>query len=160
MNQVLVVEDSRLFGSLLKKKIDKELNLEVVWVQSFKEAEALINSGNSDFFVGLLDLNLPDASDGKIVDYVLSKGIPAIVFTGEFNDQVRESIWAKKVVDYVIKESNHTLDYVVSVIKRIYQNRSVNILVVDDSNLFRTRIRDLLRVHLYNVIFYKCSIRE
>ncbi|MCU0822299.1 MAG: diguanylate cyclase, partial [Spirochaetes bacterium] len=56
------------------------------------------------------------------------------------------------VVDYVIKESSHTLDYVISVIKRINQNRTVNILVVDDSVLFRTRIRDLLRVHMYNVI--------
>ena len=120
MNQVLVVEDSRLFGSLLKKKIDTDLNLDVVWAQTYTEAVNLINDKSNNFFVGLLDLNLPDAPDGKIVDFVLSKNIPVIVFTGEFSDDVREAIWEKKVVDYVIKESNHNLDYVVSLIRRIY----------------------------------------
>lgn len=152
MNQVLVVEDSRLFGSLLKDKIRKELNLDVIWVQSFEETKELMRNGSSDFFVSLLDLNLPDAQDGMIVDYILSKNIPVIVFTGEFSDRIRENIWSKKVVDYVIKESNHNLDYVVSIIKRIHKNRSITVLVVDDSNLFRTRIRDLLKVHLYNVM--------
>ncbi len=151
MDQVLVVEDSRLFGTLIQRKIDRELNINVVWAQTYTEAVNLIEKDSSTFFVGLLDLNLPDSQDGKIVDYVLSKDIPVIVFTGEFSDDIRELIWTKKVVDYVFKESNHNLDYVVSLIKRIYLNRLINVLVVDDSNTFRTRVSDLLKVHLYNV---------
>ncbi len=151
MSQVLIVDDSRLFGSLLKKKIDSELNFDVIWVQTFADAVKVINDEKSDFTMGLLDLNLPDAPDGKIVDSVLAKNIPSIVFTGVFSDEVREKIWAKKVIDYVFKEGGHNLDYIVSLIRRIDRNKSISVLVVDDSQLFRTRIRDLLKVHLYNV---------
>ena len=37
--------------------------------------ERNIIEDNDDFFIALLDLNLPDAPDGEIVDYVLSKNI-------------------------------------------------------------------------------------
>jgi len=37
------------------------------------------------------------------VDFVLSKNIPAIVFTGKFDDNIRNNILFRKIVDYVLK---------------------------------------------------------
>lgn len=152
MVKVLVVEDSKLFGYLVKKKIEAELNFEAQWVRSYSEAVKLINENDAGFFMALLDLNLPDAPRGEIVDYVLSRGIPSIVFTGVLKDEVRDVIWSKKVIDYVIKESSQSIDYVVSLIRRVYRNSSVRVLVVDDSQTSRHYLCDLLKVHRYQVL--------
>ncbi|MDY6935791.1 MAG: diguanylate cyclase [Spirochaetota bacterium] len=151
MAEILLIEDSKLIASAIKKKIESELLLRVKWGQSYSDAIKLVKENNSNFFISLLDLYLPDAPNGEIVDFVLSKDIPSIVFTGELSDDVREYIWSKKVIDYVLKEGSHNLDYIVSLIRRISRNKSIDVLVVDDDRLFRIHLLKLLEVHKYNV---------
>ncbi|MDY7031670.1 MAG: diguanylate cyclase [Thermodesulfobacteriota bacterium] len=151
MTDILMVEDSRFFGSIIKNRIESTLNFNVQWAKTYSHAVELIDDKKSDFFVGLLDLNLPDAPLGEIVDFAVSKNIPSIVFTGEFCDDLRDRIWEKKIIDYVLKESNGNVDYIISLIKRIYKNRSIKVLVVDDSMTSRKHVCDLLKVHQYNI---------
>lgn len=150
METILIVEDSRFFGSVLKKRLESDTDFEVSWARSYVEAEALL-VGQGDFFMGLLDLNLPDAPKGEVVDLVLGRNIPAIVFTGEMTDRVREKIWAKNVIDYVLKEDTRSLDYILSLVQRIRKNMSVKVLVVDDSRLSRKIVCKLLHEHRYIV---------
>ncbi len=152
MRQVLIVEDSKLFGSILKNEIESALRLNVDWAETFADAATLINNGNSNYFLGLLDLNLPDAPMGEIVDFVLSKNIPSIVFTADLTKDVREEIWAKNVVDYVLKEGTQSIDYIISLIDRIHKNKNIKILVVDDTQFYKKVILDLLKVHQYDVL--------
>lgn len=152
MVRILLVDDGKVIPSVLKKKIENELHFTVDWVQSYSKTVTLIEKKESDFLAALVCLYLPDAPDGEIVDYVISKKIPTIVFTGEINEKIREKIWSKKVVDYVFKEGGHNIDYIISLVRRLNLNRFIKILVVDDSRLFRTQICDLLKIHLYNVL--------
>lgn len=151
VDKVLMVEDSKFFAAMVKKRIESELKFDVTWLQTYSDAVSLIDNEKPDFLVGLLDLNLPDAPRGEIVDFVLSRNIPSIVLTGNFSDEVRDSVWAKWVVDYVLKEDSYSVDYVVSLIRRIHRNRSIKTLVVDDSITSRTLVGKLLAVHQYNV---------
>ncbi len=151
MSQILLVEDSDFFGTIVKKEIETKLNFEVVWVKTYSETLKLLNDNKKDFFIGLLDLNLPDAGDGEIVDMVISKNIPSIVFTGEFSDEVRDHIWSKRVIDYVLKEGPHNITYLISLIRNIFRNKKIKVLVVDDSKFSRKQICDLLTVHRYNL---------
>jgi diguanylate cyclase (GGDEF)-like protein len=153
MEKVLIVEDSKVFARILIRKIEDELFFDACWASNFEEARYLLeeNPDGHKFFVALLDLHLPDAADGRIVDYVISKGIPAIVFTGDVETEVRDRIWAKKVVDYVSKESPDSLDYLVSLVRRISLNKFVNILVVDDSHTVRNHLVRLLTAHEFIV---------
>jgi len=66
--RVLLVEDSKFFGSLVKRSIKTKLDFEVEWARTYSEAKELLALKNADFFVGLLDLHLPDAPMGRIVD--------------------------------------------------------------------------------------------
>jgi diguanylate cyclase (GGDEF)-like protein len=153
MEKVLIVEDSKVFARILIRKIEDELFFDTCWASNFEEARYLLD-GNPDgdtFFCALLDLHLPDAEDGSIVDYVISKGIPSIVFTGDVENEVRDRIWAKKVVDYVSKESPDSLDYLCALIRRISRNKYVNILVVDDSSTVRNHLVRLLSAHEFLV---------
>ncbi|WP_428564873.1 MAG: diguanylate cyclase [Solidesulfovibrio sp. DCME] len=153
MEKVLIVEDSKVFARLLIRKIEDELFFDACWASNFEEARYLVeeNPDNNSYFVALLDLHLPDAADGRIVDYVISRGIPSIVFTGDVETEVRDRIWAKKVVDYVSKESPDSLDYLVSLVRRISLNKFVNILVVDDSQTVRNHLVRLLTAHEFIV---------
>ncbi|OGQ98277.1 MAG: diguanylate cyclase response regulator [Deltaproteobacteria bacterium RIFOXYD12_FULL_57_12] len=152
MERILIVEDSKFFGSMLMKRIEVESDFEVRWAQSYAEAEAFLNEQSAGFFLGLLDLNLPDAPMGEIVDLVLGRGIPAVVFTGDLTDEARDNIWSKNVVDYVLKEDAQSIDYILALIARIRRNKSVKVMVVDDSRLSRKIICDLLREHQYRIL--------
>ena len=153
MEKVLIVEDSKVFARLLIRKIEDELFFDACWASNFEEARYLLeeNPDKNTFFVALLDLHLPDAADGRIVDYVISRGIPSIVFTGDVESEVRDRVWAKKVVDYVSKESPDSLDYLVSLVRRISLNKFVDILVVDDSQTVRNHLVRLLTAHEFIV---------
>jgi PleD family two-component response regulator len=159
MPRVLVVEDSVVFSSLVKKEIESKLSMTVTLTKSYAETEKLLADmeeenffSEDNFFIAVLDLNLPDAPPGKIVDLIRSKSMPAIVFTGESDDKIRELILSKEIVDYVYKRGRPDIQYLVSLIKRIHANQFINILVVDDSTVFRTKMCTLLELHQYKVI--------
>ncbi|MFC1886896.1 response regulator [Thermodesulfobacteriota bacterium] len=152
MPRILLVEDSIFFGKLVKKRIEAQLGFKVSWYKTYSEVKKSLTSGKTPFFIGLLDLNLPDASDGEIVDLVLSRKIPSIVFTGEVSNKIRERVWSKNIIDYVLKRDEEDIKYIVYLINRIYLNRTIKVLVVDDSKTIRTHICGLLKVHQYNLL--------
>ncbi len=152
MGKVLVVEDSRLFGSMLKKEIESVTNFSVEWLQTYGETRERLEQGKGDFFAALLDLNLPDAPNGEVVDLVLTENIPVIVFTGDMSDDAREYIWSKKVAEYVLKEDSQSIDYIIYLLRRLRRNAEIKILIVDDSRFYRKIIRDLLQIHKYQTV--------
>lgn len=151
MSEVLVVDNSKWFTSLVAEKIESELNFPVRTARTYHEAIDLIEDESADFFVSLLGLYHEDADMGAIVDFAISRSIPVIVYTGKFNDDLRETILSRKVIDYVLKEDKHSLDYIVSLIRRIKRNETIKVLVVDDSTTARNHIGGLLEVHRYTV---------
>jgi diguanylate cyclase (GGDEF)-like protein len=150
MSRILVVEDSRFFSNVIEKTIARELDVEVVVASSLEEAERFVADG--DFFLSLLDLALPDAPDGEVVDFVISKGIPCIVFSGMYSDDLRERILSKNVIDYVVKESPASLSYLISLVRRIERNRRIKAMVVDDSTTARKYVGDLLNHYQFQVL--------
>ena len=155
MPRVLVVEDSHTFSSLLSQRITEEMGHPVVVADSKAKAEALL-AVDTDFFVALLDLNLPDAPAGQVVDVVLAKNIPSIVFTaelkGELKDELRDQFWAKRIVDYILKQDMDNVAYMLSLVERLHRNPGIKVLVVDDSLTSRVVVRKLLHAHRYQVL--------
>ena len=141
-------------AELLSGKIQAELGFETTVAKSMREARDILEDPavRSDIFLALLDLILPDAPAGQIVDFVMGYGIPCIILTGVLNDETREEIQNKKVVDYVYKESMADVKYILSIIRRIHLNTSIKTLVVDDSALFREYISDLLSTQRLQVL--------
>ncbi|PKN07797.1 MAG: diguanylate cyclase response regulator [Deltaproteobacteria bacterium HGW-Deltaproteobacteria-8] len=151
MSRVLVVEDSRTFSSLLSRRITEEMGHEVVVANSKATAKKILAEG-TNFFVALLDLNLPDAPNGEVVDMVLAHSIPSIVFTGEMDDKLRDQFWAKHIVDYILKQNMDNVAYMLSLVERLHRNPAIKVLVVDDSKNTRYVVGELLRAHRYQVL--------
>ncbi|MBN2140888.1 MAG: diguanylate cyclase [Desulfovibrionaceae bacterium] len=152
MKSILLVEDSKFFASMVLRRIYQEMDVNVEWAETYADAVRLMDRRPDDFFISLLDLTLPDAPSGEIVDYAVAKGIPVVVFTSNLDDDIREGILSKNVVDYVLKENTASLDAVIANIKRIHGNSGIKILVVDDSTTSRKYVADLLRVQKYDIL--------
>ena len=148
--RILLVEDNKSLSKLIAKKMEEKLDVEVLQAYSQKEAEDFLEE-NDDFFIALLDLNLPDAPNGEIVDFILSKGIPSIVLTGNIDENTRETMLQKGVIDYVFKTSMEDINYIFSLIKRVMKNRDIRVMVVDDSSVVRKNIKNILSKFMFKV---------
>ncbi len=152
MRRVLVVEDSPMVMKVLKHVMSSSTLFDFVYATSFAEAQAACEAEAEPFFAGLVDLNLPDAPNGEVVDYVLSQNVPTIVLTGSFDVEKKDKLLAKGIVDYVTKEGRFSYEYALGVLGRLVKNQRIKVLVVDDSETARHFISQLLRLHLYQVL--------
>ncbi len=132
MNKILLIEDSMMISRALSANIRKELNVEVDSAYTLADAKARLES-NHDYFAALVDLTLPDAPDGEALDEVLQWHIPAIVMTASFSEEKRDELLERGLVDYIIKDSKTSFNYVVSLLRRLYLNQFISVLVVEDS---------------------------
>lgn len=122
-----------------------------VYTTTLAETKALLESEAESIFAALVDLSLPDAPDGEVVDYVLNNHIPTIVLTGSFDTERREQLLAKGIVDYVTKEGRYSYQYALGVLARLVKNQKIKVMVVDDSATARNFVVGLLRLHLFEV---------
>ncbi len=151
-NKILVVEDSDMVTKVLRHIVQQNLSHPVFFAASLAEARALCEQADEPFFAALVDLNLPDAPDGEIVDYTLGRKIPTIVLTSSYDERRREQLFNKGIVDYVTKEGRYAYSKAVNMIHRLEKNRDIRVLVVDDSDTSRRHLVNLLRRHLFQVL--------
>lgn len=149
MDNILIVEDSKSIIESLQNHIE-DLGYHCVIAKSYKECAEKLLEFKGNFRVALLDLGLPDAPNGEVVDFVTKFNIPSIVLTGTKLEQYEEKFRNKNIVDYVIKEGNFSIRYAVSLVKRIIANSEIDILVVDDSKSFLFKVDELLKRYKLN----------
>ncbi len=148
---VLIIEDTRSFALLLQQLVATAHGFAVDIAGTYKEAKALLQEKAEAYFVAIVDLNLPDAPKGEAVELLESFNIPAVVFTGTNDQAIKEDLWARGIADYAHKSGSYSLEYVQWVVNRIYKNRQVEVLVVDDSKVARAAIVRTLGVQNYKV---------
>lgn len=152
VRNILVIEDSPLVLKVLEHLFRQDGALQPVFCASFGEAQLLLETSANLFFAAIVDLNLSDAPNGEVVDLVLQYSLPCIVLSSSYNEQRRDELLLKGVVDYVLKESQHSYDYVLRLIHRLERNCQVKILIAEDSEATRHYIRRVLTPHLYQII--------
>jgi len=155
MEKILLVEDSKSFSTILSNSITQRWKVEVECADTLEEARALLQGSDGQFALAIVDLNLPDAPDGSAVDVVLSHHVPSIVFTAQLNDQLRETMLAKGVADYVLKQGAYNIDYVVNMVGRLLKNREITTLVLSSDESKRRQIGEWLKGQKLRVL--ECS---
>lgn len=114
----------------------------------YAQAQAML-SRPERFFCAVLDLNLPDAPNGEVVDLVRKFDIPVVVLTGSIDRKLRDSMLKKQVIDYIVKRNTTEIEHVAYVVGRLYENQHVKVLVADDSPSFRAYVEALLKNYRY-----------
>ena len=148
--RILVVEDNKTLAKLISKKIASTLELEVDVAYSMGEAKLFLK--RYGYFLTLLDINLPDAPNGEIVDYVLGKGQKVIILSGNIDKDFRQKMLKKNIIDYVNKGGVNDINYIIQNIQRLQKNQNHTVLVVDDSMVFRKTMQGMLENMFFKVI--------
>ena len=65
--KILIVEDNKALSKLIVKKMLSSLDFDVITAYTLEEAKRYLDQ-KEKIFVALLDLNLPDAPNGEVVD--------------------------------------------------------------------------------------------
>jgi diguanylate cyclase (GGDEF)-like protein len=149
--RVLLVEDSRMFSSILSHRFQTELGLAVTHCASLQALKEVLEADIAGFTMAVVDLNLPDSPYGGALDATIGHGVPTIVFTASFDVDMRNRIMERSVVDYVVKDNEFALDNLVSAVERAISNRKTRVLVVDDMPSARRVLVDLLEAQQFMV---------
>jgi diguanylate cyclase (GGDEF)-like protein len=148
--RILIVEDNQTLAKLISKKIEQTLEVKIDIAYTLAEAKLFL--ARYKYFITLLDINLPDAPNGEIVDYVLAKKQHAIILSANIDKEFRSQMLKKNIIDYVNKGGSGDIDYIIQIIERLEKNRNHKVLVVDDSMVFRKKMQGMLENMFFEVI--------
>lgn len=150
--RVLLIEDSRSISAVLQERLEFSIAAQITSCFTADECRAVLGSGEAAFDVAVVDLNLPGAADGQLLDLVVGLGIPAIVFTATFDATVRETIQERGCADYIVKDSDSALDMVQAAVERLIGNQLFKLLVVEDGVSARHSLVTMLRRQRFQVL--------
>ncbi|MBA4205079.1 diguanylate cyclase [Pannonibacter phragmitetus] len=159
MQKILLVEDAAFFEKAALKKLAEIGERRITVARTLAQAEAQLTGGGEAFELALVDLTLPDAPDGQIVDLCISHRVPTVVFTSRFEPHLRKAMRDKGVLDYIIKDSPSSLDYLGDLVQRLGRNSSIGVLVIDDAVVERTYMSETIARHRYKM-FVASSAKE
>jgi len=148
--RILLVENSRTFTHLLREAIEQRLELPVSVVSTLAEAGQMLEQEQGWFLV-LTGLVLADGDRDDVVDYFVSRGLPTVVVSGVYDEDLRKRVLERKIIDYVLKNTPGSVDYLVWLVQRLERNRRIAALVVDDSPSARAYASALLRMYGHQV---------
>ncbi|MCV6608342.1 MAG: diguanylate cyclase, partial [Campylobacterales bacterium] len=148
----LVIDDSKSVNLALSSFIEEACHLKVLSGFSLADCEKIIEQHQEDIVLAIVDLNLPDCEEGDAAVYTVKYNIPTIVLTGNYSDEIRDSIYRKKVSDYFLKENANSFELVVQGITRMLKNRQTKVLVCDNTKVYRRTIVDILKRQMFDPI--------
>ncbi|EAL53315.1 response regulator/GGDEF domain protein, putative [Campylobacter upsaliensis RM3195] len=148
MRKILLIDDNKMLGKLLAKKIQNTFNYEVDIAHTMAEAIAMLNN---EYFLSFVDLCLPDAMNGEIVDVVADK-IPAIVLTASNDINKREEFMHKNILDYIFKESDTCVDQILDAISTLSYYAKTKVILAMAKLPERNEIKKFLSQRLFKVL--------
>ncbi len=148
--RILLVENSRTFTHMLREAIEQRLELPVSVASTLAEAGELLDREQGWFLV-LTGLVLADGDRDQVVEYFVSRGLPTVVVSGVYDEDLRKRVLQQQIIDYVLKNTPGSVDYLVWLVQRMERNRRIAALVVDDSPSARAYAASLLTMYGYHV---------
>ncbi|MEO1923027.1 MAG: diguanylate cyclase [Nautiliaceae bacterium] len=146
--RILIADSDYIYLKLLKNYLEKYLvNVKCELVSSFKE---LKEKKLSDYELFITNISLPDVEESEHLEYILKHSDNVIVIT-KFEDSFLKSSLREQVIDYIMKEDIHSIEYLVKLIKRLGKNKDLNVLVVEDSYVIREHEKKILKKIRLNV---------
>ena len=92
------------------------------------------------------------AKNAQLINNLTDEEKIVIVLTSRDDDKTRQEILKYSATDYIVVNNSSRGDVVVSTVKRIINNQSFNIMIVDDSNVILATLSILLETQNLNYI--------
>lgn len=150
---VLVLEQDVSFAQTLKYDIEKALPVDVTMVNSISIARAILRKNPEKFFLSVSSVVNFDSESFEKIDLLAEFHIPAIVIVEQYEDELRDQLIKRHVIDYVVKDNSRSdASYICDLIARILKNVVIKVLVVDDSKVAQFVITRELSLQKFNVL--------
>ena len=149
--RIVVAEDSNVFTSMISQRLKELLDITVEICRDFEELQLCYDRSSEEITLAISNINLPGAENGEALEYLVDLSIPTIVFTGTFQESMREKVIAKELVDYVLKDNIFAVDLLVESICRFLTNHRHHVLIVDDSPTARALLSSRLKRYNFRV---------
>lgn len=152
---ILLIESKKALAKMTTILLKEALDCDVTHANSYQQAKEMLVGRGDDFFIAVSNLNLPDAKHGEIIDLLIEHQQHIVAITDLFNHELHEELRQKGIIDYVLKENIHAYEYLVRLVKRLYANQFVKVLVVDDSPADKKMTGNYLKRQFLTVIYAK-----
>ncbi len=150
---VLLLGQSKLVSKYINDVIKKGTDFKPVFLEFFSETKDFVNKNKSNILCGVIGMSdLPDATVNEYVDYLTDNKIPLFIFSSALNENIREKFLKKGIVECINKDRNFSLDYLLRLIIRLNKDKSIKVLIVDDSAIMREYMASLLKTYNFQVI--------
>ena len=143
--RIVVGEDSNVFTKMIAQTFKEYFDIDVEICRSFEALQEAYDDGGKPITLAISNINLPGAESGEALNYLVDLSIPTIVFTGTLQDEAREGLLAKEIVDYVIKDNVFAVDMLAESTCRFLTNQRHHVLIVDDSATARALLSTRLK---------------
>jgi diguanylate cyclase (GGDEF)-like protein len=149
---VLLLEDDRDYAHSLKLAIESRLPVQVTIMRTVEIARKLLTLNASQYFIGITSVLNLDSAEFEKVDLLGEFDIPVIAIVSQYEDEMRDQLIKRHIIDYIVKEKNSDHAYICDLIHRTYKNCDVSVLVVDDSMVSRFVLVRELKLQKFNVM--------
>ncbi|QFY60493.1 response regulator [Rhizobium grahamii] len=149
--RIVLAEDSNVFTSMVSKRLKELFNIDVEICRNFEELQLCYDKSSHPITLAVSNINLPGAENGEALEYLVDLSIPTIVFTGTFQEGMRDKLMAKDIVDYILKDNVFAVDMLAEAICRFLTNHRHHVLIVDDSPTARALLSSRLKRYNFRV---------
>ncbi len=150
-NRILLAEDTNVFTQMVSMRLRELLGVTVEICRSFEELQECYERSSDPVTLAISNINLPGAENGEALEYLIDLSIPTIVFTSTFHEATRETLIAKNVVDYILKDNIFAVDMLTESVCRFLTNHRHHVLIVDDSPTARALLSSRLKRYNFRV---------
>ncbi|KQQ72480.1 two-component system response regulator [Rhizobium sp. Leaf321] len=149
--RILLAEDSNVFTSMVGTRVKELFGIEIEICRNFEDLQLAYDRSTEPVTLAISNINLPGAENGEALEYLIDLSIPTIVFTGTFQQETRDRLLAKDIVDYILKDNVFAVDMLAESVCRFLTNHRHHVLIVDDSMTARALLSSRLKRYNFRV---------
>ncbi|MDF1883939.1 response regulator [Sulfurimonas sp. SAG-AH-194-C21] len=149
MSKLLIVEDSIIVQAVFKEMLDAINNFDYDLVSTYKEAKKLLDQRRYEY--GVVERILPDAPNGEIIALFNKHYLAPLVFTKTIDEDFFDDFEGAHIVEYIQKIKHNNEAYVLKKLLQLQENKQKTILLVSDSNIFGSYLKQNLNLHSFKV---------
>ena len=123
---------------MISQRLKELMGVDVEICRTFEDLQMANELSQDPVVLAISNINLPGAENGEALEYLIDCNIPTIVFTGTFQDEMREKLLAKDIVDYILKDNVFAVEMLAESVYRFLTNHRHHVLIVDDIPLGAT----------------------
>jgi PleD family two-component response regulator len=149
--RIVLGEDSNVFTQMISQRLKELMGVDIEICRTFEDLQMANELSDEPVKLAISNINLPGAENGEALEYLIDCNIPTVVFTGTFQDEMREKLLAKDIVDYILKDNIFAVEMLAESVYRFLTNHRHHVLIVDDSPTARALLSSRLRRYNFRV---------